>query len=100
MRGTLGAVNQVGAISIFVLIVVCFDLCMNQIKNFSLLQLSVTIGILLAYLLGLFVNWRILAVLGESLRFRLLIYILNLASSNIASGKKFFFFCFFFFTND
>ncbi|XP_031388514.1 sugar transporter ERD6-like 6 isoform X2 [Punica granatum] len=36
MRGSLGAVNQ----------------------------LSVTIGILLAYLLGLFVNWRILAVLG------------------------------------
>ncbi|RHN54205.1 putative major facilitator, sugar transporter, major facilitator superfamily [Medicago truncatula] len=36
MRGTLGSVNQ----------------------------LSVTIGILLAYLLGLFVNWRILAVLG------------------------------------
>ncbi|PON67653.1 Sugar/inositol transporter [Parasponia andersonii] len=36
MRGTLGAVNQ----------------------------LSVTIGIMLAYLLGLFVNWRALAVLG------------------------------------
>ncbi|KAJ9674728.1 hypothetical protein PVL29_023951 [Vitis rotundifolia] len=30
----------------------------------SVNQLSVTIGILLAYLLGLFVNWRILAVLG------------------------------------
>ncbi|XP_004512048.1 sugar transporter ERD6-like 6 isoform X2 [Cicer arietinum] len=36
MRGTLGSVNQ----------------------------LSVTIGIMLAYLLGLFVNWRVLAVLG------------------------------------
>ncbi|KAL5099445.1 hypothetical protein RYX36_003772 [Vicia faba] len=36
MRGTLGSVNQ----------------------------LSITIGILLAYLLGLFVNWRVLAVLG------------------------------------
>ncbi|XP_062102402.1 sugar transporter ERD6-like 4 [Humulus lupulus] len=36
MRGTLGAVNQ----------------------------LSVTIGIMLAYLLGMFVNWRVLAVLG------------------------------------
>ncbi|EXB37263.1 Sugar transporter ERD6-like 6 [Morus notabilis] len=36
MRGTLGSVNQ----------------------------LSVTIGIMLAYLLGLFVNWRLLAVLG------------------------------------
>ncbi|KAK4754085.1 hypothetical protein SAY87_002189 [Trapa incisa] len=36
MRGSLGAVNQ----------------------------LSVTIGILLAYVLGLFVNWRILAVMG------------------------------------
>ncbi|XP_059635295.1 sugar transporter ERD6-like 6 [Cornus florida] len=30
----------------------------------SVNQLSVTIGILLAYLLGLFVNWRVLAVLG------------------------------------
>ncbi|XP_042508115.1 sugar transporter ERD6-like 6 [Macadamia integrifolia] len=30
----------------------------------SVNQLSVTIGILLAYLLGLFVHWRILAVLG------------------------------------
>ncbi|KAJ6339106.1 hypothetical protein OIU76_008543 [Salix suchowensis] len=30
----------------------------------SVNQLSVTIGILLAYLLGLFVEWRILAVLG------------------------------------
>ncbi|KAK7360016.1 hypothetical protein VNO77_01988 [Canavalia gladiata] len=36
MRGTLGSVNQ----------------------------LSVTIGIMLAYLLGLFVNWRLLAILG------------------------------------
>ncbi|CAN0919363.1 Sugar transporter ERD6-like 6 [Linum grandiflorum] len=31
----------------------------------SVNQLSVTIGILLAYLLGLFVNWRVLAVLGS-----------------------------------
>ncbi|CAI9755873.1 unnamed protein product [Fraxinus pennsylvanica] len=30
----------------------------------SVNQLSVTIGILLSYLLGLFVNWRLLAVLG------------------------------------
>lgn len=30
----------------------------------SVNQLSVTIGILLAYLLGLFLNWRLLAVLG------------------------------------
>ncbi|KAH1151352.1 hypothetical protein GYH30_045046 [Glycine max] len=30
----------------------------------SVNQLSVTIGIMLAYLLGLFVNWRILAMLG------------------------------------
>ncbi|XP_043711457.1 sugar transporter ERD6-like 6 [Telopea speciosissima] len=30
----------------------------------SVNQLSVTIGIMLAYLLGLFVNWRILAVIG------------------------------------
>lgn len=30
----------------------------------SVNQLAVTIGIMLAYLLGLFVNWRILAVLG------------------------------------
>ncbi|XP_071733223.1 sugar transporter ERD6-like 6 [Rutidosis leptorrhynchoides] len=30
----------------------------------SVNQLSVTIGIMLAYLLGLFVNWRMLAVLG------------------------------------
>ncbi|KAI4366365.1 hypothetical protein MLD38_022252 [Melastoma candidum] len=30
----------------------------------SVNQLSVTIGIMLAYLLGLFLNWRILAVLG------------------------------------
>jgi len=30
-------------------------------------QLSVTIGILLAYLLGLFVNWRVLAILGKFL---------------------------------
>ncbi|KAH0919270.1 hypothetical protein HID58_026930 [Brassica napus] len=32
----------------------------------SVNQLSVTIGIMLAYLLGLFVPWRILAVLGKS----------------------------------
>jgi len=31
----------------------------------SVNQLSVTIGIMLAYLLGLFVPWRILAVLGK-----------------------------------
>ncbi|KAK7273407.1 hypothetical protein RIF29_14456 [Crotalaria pallida] len=30
----------------------------------SVNQLSVTIGIMLAYLLGLFVNWRVLAILG------------------------------------
>ncbi|KAF5755042.1 hypothetical protein HanXRQr2_Chr17g0798131 [Helianthus annuus] len=30
----------------------------------SVNQLSVTIGIMLAYLLGLFANWRILAILG------------------------------------
>ncbi|XP_052202895.1 sugar transporter ERD6-like 6 [Diospyros lotus] len=30
----------------------------------SVNQLSVTIGIMLAYLLGIFVNWRVLAVLG------------------------------------
>lgn len=30
----------------------------------SINQLSVTIGIMLAYLLGLFVNWRVLAILG------------------------------------
>ncbi|PIA52683.1 hypothetical protein AQUCO_01000507v1 [Aquilegia coerulea] len=30
----------------------------------SVNQLSVTLGIMLAYLLGLFVNWRVLAVLG------------------------------------
>lgn len=36
---------------------------------FSLaVQLSVTIGIMLAYLLGLFVEWRILAVLGNHLK--------------------------------
>lgn len=32
-----------------------------------LAQLSVTIGILLAYVLGLFVNWRVLAILGKVL---------------------------------
>ena len=31
----------------------------------SFIQLSVTIGIMLAYLFGLFVNWRVLAVLGD-----------------------------------
>ncbi|PHU01296.1 Sugar transporter ERD6-like 7 [Capsicum chinense] len=31
----------------------------------SVNQLSVTIGIMLSYLLGLFVNWRVLAVLGK-----------------------------------
>ncbi|MFS7952959.1 putative major facilitator, sugar transporter, MFS transporter superfamily [Helianthus anomalus] len=31
----------------------------------SVNQLSVTIGIMLAYLLGLFANWRILAILGN-----------------------------------
>ncbi|KAJ0500188.1 putative major facilitator, sugar transporter, major facilitator superfamily [Helianthus annuus] len=31
----------------------------------SVNQLSVTIGILLAYLLGLFLPWRVLAVIGE-----------------------------------
>lgn len=31
----------------------------------SVNQLSVTIGIMLSYLLGLFVNWRILAILGN-----------------------------------
>ncbi|XP_052190571.1 sugar transporter ERD6-like 6 [Diospyros lotus] len=35
----------------------------------SVNQLSVTIGIMLAYLLGLFVNWRVLAVLGKALAF-------------------------------
>ncbi|XP_022852963.1 sugar transporter ERD6-like 6 [Olea europaea var. sylvestris] len=34
----------------------------------SVNQLSVTIGILLSYLLGLFVSWRLLAVLGNSLQ--------------------------------
>ncbi|KAH7524095.1 hypothetical protein FEM48_Zijuj06G0082600 [Ziziphus jujuba var. spinosa] len=34
----------------------------------SVNQLSVTIGIMLAYLLGLFVEWRILAVLGNPLK--------------------------------
>jgi MFS transporter, SP family, ERD6-like sugar transporter len=29
------------------------------------MQLSITIGILLAYLLGMFVPWRLLAVLGK-----------------------------------
>ncbi|KAH9711384.1 Sugar transporter ERD6-like 6 [Citrus sinensis] len=33
----------------------------------SVNQLSVTIGIMLAYLLGLFVNWRVLAVLGKAI---------------------------------
>ncbi|KVH99347.1 General substrate transporter [Cynara cardunculus var. scolymus] len=42
MRGGLGSVNQV-----------------TLFRN-----LSVTIGIMLSYLLGLFVNWRILAILG------------------------------------
>lgn len=42
----------------------------NRLTSFVLLsiavvQLSVTIGIMLAYLLGLFVEWRILAVLGN-----------------------------------
>ncbi|KMT17762.1 hypothetical protein BVRB_2g035100 [Beta vulgaris subsp. vulgaris] len=32
----------------------------------SVNQLSVTIGIMLSYMLGLFVPWRILAVLGNS----------------------------------
>ncbi|KAH9693004.1 Sugar transporter ERD6-like 6 [Citrus sinensis] len=43
LRGALGSVNQVGLL---------------------VAMLSVTIGIMLAYLLGLFVPWRILAVLG------------------------------------
>ncbi|KAH9758736.1 Sugar transporter ERD6-like 6 [Citrus sinensis] len=43
LRGALGSVNQVGLL---------------------VATLSVTIGIMLAYLLGLFVPWRILAVLG------------------------------------
>lgn len=30
-----------------------------------MMQLSITIGILLAYLLGMFVPWRLLAVLGN-----------------------------------
>jgi SP family facilitated glucose transporter-like MFS transporter 8 len=30
-----------------------------------ILQLSVTIGIMLAYLLGMFVPWRMLAVIGS-----------------------------------
>ncbi|GAY43072.1 hypothetical protein CUMW_071800 [Citrus unshiu] len=46
LRGALGSVNQVGLLVAMV----------NM--------LSVTIGIMLAYLLGLFVPWRILAVLG------------------------------------
>ncbi|KAE9457031.1 hypothetical protein C3L33_11055, partial [Rhododendron williamsianum] len=37
----------------------------NQVVFLKCLVLSVTIGIMLAYLLGLFVNWRILAVLGK-----------------------------------
>ncbi|KAA3474379.1 sugar transporter ERD6-like 6 [Gossypium australe] len=34
----------------------------------SVNQLSVTIGIMLAYLLGLFTNWRVLAVLGKRIK--------------------------------
>ncbi|XP_020997816.1 sugar transporter ERD6-like 6 isoform X1 [Arachis duranensis] len=45
----------VGIIS-YVVILIC---------NIFVDQLSITIGIMLAYLLGLFVNWRALAVLGS-----------------------------------
>ena len=34
-----------------------------------ILQLSVTLGILLAYLLGMFVPWRLLAVMGKVARY-------------------------------
>jgi hypothetical protein len=39
----------------------------SNIYVIFLAQLSVTIGIMLAYLLGLFANWRVLAILGKIL---------------------------------
>lgn len=44
-----------------------YHICWSNVHGlvFFILQLSVTIGIMLAYLLGLFVNWRLLAVLGK-----------------------------------
>lgn len=43
------------------------DLDDGLINNmwFFLLQLSVTIGIMLAYLFGMFLPWRVLAVAGK-----------------------------------
>ncbi|XP_045829243.1 sugar transporter ERD6-like 6 isoform X1 [Trifolium pratense] len=74
MRGSLGSVNQVGfesqifSFNFSILIKGCasvevLNLGSNIYATF-LAQLSVTIGIMLAYLLGLFANWRVLAILG------------------------------------
>ena len=68
MRGALGSVNQVYSYS--------QTSCLFWGKHFGLfmptslcilfiLQLSVTLGIMFAYLLGMFVPWRLLAVIGN-----------------------------------
>ena len=72
LRGGLGSVNQVGSGSVYH---ECFDeylqkaLITSQTTQICMLsvQLSITLGIMLTYLLGLFVEWRILAVLGNNL---------------------------------
>ncbi|MBA0616999.1 hypothetical protein Godav_026478, partial [Gossypium davidsonii] len=48
----------------------------------SVNQLSVTIGIMLAYLLGLFTNWRVLAVLEATMGGRMLSVMINRLTSS------------------
>lgn len=67
LRGGLGSVNQVEAL-LLLLDAGLFFLYLKFI-NFVifLAELSVTISTMLAYLLGPFVNWRVLAILGKLL---------------------------------
>lgn len=78
MRGSLGSVNQVEKLLLFlnpksflsIFISKGVDVLSLEFNIYVtfLAQLSVTIGIMLAYLLGLFANWRVLAILGKFLR--------------------------------
>ncbi|PWA53521.1 sugar transporter ERD6-like 6 [Artemisia annua] len=55
----------VGAYNCYIYITSFALQALNKLYE-NVVQLSVTIGIMLAYWLGLFANWRILAILGIS----------------------------------
>ncbi|KAL6011334.1 hypothetical protein ACLOJK_001780 [Asimina triloba] len=79
MRGGLGAVNQ--SISFYGY---CFidELCSVYLSS----ELSVTIGIMLAYLLGMFVGWRVLAAkMGMTEDFEVSLQVLRGFDTDITS---------------